>query len=83
MQTEKQPITKAELLSLANQMIKEHDDYLAGMAADDVEQKSGVMVFKGDYFLDENGLPTPKTMALFNVFKFLAHQLSEKYYLLP
>ena len=75
----KEPISKASLLELANQIIKEHDDYLAGMLATDVVEKSGVLVFKGEYFLDEQGLPTNKTTAVFNVFKGLAHALSPQY----
>ncbi len=75
----KQPISKASLLELANQIIKEHEDYLDGMLATDVAEKSGVLVFKGEYFLDEQGLPTSKTTAVFNLFKALAHSLSPQY----
>ncbi|MCL2895748.1 YciN family protein [Brenneria tiliae] len=78
---EKSPIDRQTLLAEANAIIKSHDDYLHGMAADDVEQKNGVLVFRGEFFLDENGLPTLKTTAVFNMFKHLAHVLSEKYYL--
>ena len=42
-------------------------------------QKNGVLVFRGEYFLNEQGLPTPKSTAVFNMFKYLAHELSEKY----
>ncbi|MGD1317695.1 DUF2498 family protein, partial [Enterococcus faecium] len=38
-------------------------------------------VFKGEFFLDEQGLPTAKSTAAFNMFKHLAHVLSEKYHL--
>ncbi|MBG6247957.1 DUF2498 family protein [Candidatus Symbiopectobacterium endolongispinus] len=38
--------------------------------------------WKGDYFLDDNGLPTLKTTAVFNMLKHLAHELSEKYQLI-
>ncbi len=75
----KEPIAKASLLELANQIMKEHDDYLAGMAVTDVNEKSGVLVFKGEYFLDEQGLPTAKTTAVFNVYKGLAQALSPQY----
>ena len=75
----KEPINKASLLELANHIMKEHDDYLAGMLVTDVNEKSGVLVFKGEYFLDEQGLPTSKTTAVFNVFKGLAHALSPQY----
>ncbi|MGE1382848.1 DUF2498 family protein, partial [Escherichia coli] len=46
-----------------------------------VTQRNGVLVFTGDYFLDEQGLPTAKSTAVFNMFKHLAHVLSEKYHL--
>ncbi|EPY2899165.1 YciN family protein [Cronobacter sakazakii] len=83
MQKITQPIDRATLLAQANKMIREHEDYIAGMVATDVEQKNGVFVFRGEYFMDEQGLPTAKTTAVFNMFKHLAHQLSEKYHLLP
>ncbi|WP_316674690.1 YciN family protein [uncultured Tolumonas sp.] len=75
----KEPIAKASLLELANEIMKEHDDYLAGMAVTDVNEKSGVLVFKGEYFLDDQGLPTAKTTAVFNVYKGLAQALSPQY----
>ncbi|EMC4347817.1 YciN family protein [Cronobacter sakazakii] len=83
MQQLTQPIDRATLLAQANKMIREHEDYIAGMVATDVEQKNGVLVFRGEYFMAEQGLPTAKTTAVFNMFKYLAHQLSEKYHLLP
>ena len=83
MQELTQPIDRATLLAQANKMIREHEDYIAGMVSTDVEQKNGVLVFRGEYFMDEQGLPTAKTTAVFNMFKYLAHQLSEKYHLLP
>ncbi|EOV9607507.1 YciN family protein [Cronobacter sakazakii] len=83
MQELTQPIDRAMLLAQANKMIREHEDYIAGMVATDVEQKNVVLVFRGEYFMDEQGLPTAKTTAVFNMFKYLAHQLSEKYHLLP
>lgn len=82
MQETIQPIDKKTLLEKANTLIVEHEDYIAGIVATDVEQKNGVLVFRGDYFLDEQRLPTPKSTAVFNMFKYLAHQLSEKYRLL-
>lgn len=75
----KEPINKASLLELANHIMKEHDDYLAGMLVTDVNEKSGVLVFKGEYFLDDQGLPTARTTAVFNVYKGLAQALSPQY----
>ncbi|MCD8548192.1 MAG: DUF2498 family protein [Aeromonadaceae bacterium] len=77
----RQPIDKVSLLAKANQLIQAHQDYQEGMQASDVEQKADVLVFKGDYFLDENGLPTPRTTVVFNIFKQLATQLSKEYHL--
>jgi len=81
MQQTTQPIDRATLLAEANKLIHEHDDTLAGIEATGVEQRNGVLVFSGDYFLDEQGLPTPRSTAVFNMFKYLAHALSEKYHL--
>ncbi|KOO05882.1 YciN family protein [Vibrio hepatarius] len=77
--SEKKVISKFELLLIANHVIQEHADYIEGMRADSVEEKDDVLVFKGEYFLDENGLPTPKTTAVFNMFKYLAHHLSKEF----
>lgn len=75
------PIKREALLAEANQIIKEHEDYMQGMEATEVEQKGDVLVFRGEFFLDEDGIPTRKTTAVFNMFKYLAHVLSEKYHL--
>ena len=75
------PIKREALLAEANQIIKEHEDYMQGMEATEVEQKGDVLVFRGEFFLDEDGIPTRKTTAVFNMFKHLAHILSEKYHL--
>lgn len=65
----------------ANKLIREHEDTLAGIEATDVVQRNNVLVFSGEFYLDEQGLPTPKSTAVFNMFKYLAHELSDKYHL--
>ena len=75
----KQAITDFDLLLIANQVIQSHADYIEGMRADSVTEKDDVLVFKGEYFLDSNGLPTENTTAVFNMFKYLAHHLSKEF----
>ncbi|WP_038176921.1 MULTISPECIES: YciN family protein [Vibrio] len=77
--SEKKIIPQNELLMIANHLIQEHDDYIEGMRADSVEEKEGVLVFKGNYFIDDKGLPTIQTTAVFNMFKYLAHHLSKEF----
>lgn len=77
--SEKKVISENELLMIANHIIQSHDDYIEGMRADSVEEKEDVLVFKGNYFLDEQGLPTMQTTAVFNMFKYLAHHLSKEF----
>ncbi len=77
--SDKQAIDKASLLAMANQQIQAHENYQTGMHADEVEEKAGILVFKGEFFLDEDGLPTPQTTVVFNIFKQLATQLSKQY----
>ncbi|WP_114765332.1 YciN family protein [Vibrio rhodolitus] len=77
--SDKKVISTFDLLLIANQIIQEHDDYIEGMRADSVQEKEGVLVFRGNYFLDENGLPTSKTTEVFNMFKYLAHHLSKEF----
>lgn len=81
MSVKTESISRQALLEIANQMIKQHDDYLAGMEVNDVIQPGEVLVFRGPWFLDEEGLPSAKTTAVFNVFKFLAVELSSRYHL--
>jgi len=81
MQKNTQPISRQALLEKANMLIREHDDYFAGLEADEVIQQGDVLVFRGPFFLDEEGLPTAKTTAVFNVFKYLALTLSSRYHL--
>lgn len=77
--SEKQPITEFDLLLIANQIIQQHDSYIEGMRAESVEEKDEILVFKGNYFLDNNGLPTANTTAVFNMFKYLALHLSKEF----
>ncbi|MEF1288998.1 YciN family protein [Vibrio sp. M260118] len=77
--SDKKTISPFELLIIANHLIQEHDDYIEGMRAESVEEKDDVLVFKGNYFLDDNGLPTSQTTAVFNMFKYLAHHLSKEF----
>ena len=44
-------------------------------------QQGEVLVFRGPWFLDAEGLTTAKTTAVFNVFKHLAVMLSAQYHL--
>ncbi|QPG28733.1 DUF2498 family protein [Pantoea sp. SM3640] len=81
MQRSTQAISRQALLEKANALIKEHDNYLAGMQADEVSQQADMLVFRGPFFLDADGLPTAKTTAVFNVFKYLAVELSPRYHL--
>ncbi|MGD8204815.1 DUF2498 family protein [Pantoea sp. FN0305] len=74
-------LSRGEILEKANALIREHDDYFAGIEASEVEQNGQLLIFRGDYFLDENGLPTVKSTAVFNIFKALTVGLSEKYHL--
>ncbi|MEZ8823294.1 YciN family protein [Vibrio amylolyticus] len=78
----KKPIAKFELLLIANQVIQDHKDYIEGMRATSVEEKDEVLVFKGEYFLNEDRLPTANTTAVFNMFKYLALHLSKEFTLL-
>lgn len=80
MQGTTQPIDRQTLLEKANKLIREHEDTLAGIEATDVVQRNGVLVFSGEFYLDEQGLPTAKSTAVFNMFKYLAHELSDKYH---
>lgn len=81
MQKNTQAISRQALLEKANTLIREHDDYFAGLEADEVIQQGDVLVFRGPFFLDDEGLPTAKTTAVFNVFKYLALTLSSRYHL--
>ena len=79
MQNTTQPIDRASLLIEANKLIRDHEDTLAGIEATGVEQRNGVLVFSGEYFLDEQGLPTPKAPPCLTCLN-TAHTLSEKYH---
>ena len=60
MQNTTQPIDRASLLIEANKLIRDHEDTLAGIEATGVEQRNGVLVFSGEYFLDEQDYPPQK-----------------------
>lgn len=75
----KKTVSEFDLLLIANQIIQDSDGYIEGMHADSVIEKDDVLVFKGQYFLDKNGLPTTNTTAVFNMFKYLALNLSKEF----
>ncbi|MEZ8283741.1 YciN family protein [Vibrio splendidus] len=75
----KKVIAEFDLLLIANQIIQSHDDHIEGMRANSVVEKDDVLIFKGEYFLDNNGMPTENTTAVFNMFKYLAHHLSKEF----
>ena len=81
MQGTTQPIERQALLEIANQLIRDHEDTLAGIEATNVVQRNGVLVFSGEFYLDEQGLPTAKSTEVFMMFKYLAHELSDMYHL--
>ena len=62
MQNTTQPIDRASLLIEANKLIRDHEDTLAGIEATGVEQRNGVLVFSGEYFLDEQGYRPRKAL---------------------
>ncbi|QDY43653.1 DUF2498 family protein [Candidatus Pantoea soli] len=82
MSVKTEAISHSALLEIANQLIRQHDDYFAGMEANAVIQQGDVLVFRGPWFTDDAGLPTAKTTAVFNVFKHLAVVLSARYHLI-
>lgn len=77
--SEKKAIPTTDLLMIANQLLQDHQAYQEGIRATTVEEKDDVLIFRGDYFLDAQGLPTEKTTVVFNLFKYLAHQLSPEF----
>jgi hypothetical protein len=79
MSNDKQVINSADLIILANAQLPEHDDFIEGVKVESVTEKHGVITFKGESFLDENGLPTTKSMTAFNLYKWLCHHFSNKY----
>lgn len=77
--SDKKSISEFELLLIANNLIQEQENYIEGMRATSVVEKDEVLIFKGEYFLDDNGMPTLNTTAAFNMFKLLAHHLSKEF----
>jgi hypothetical protein len=80
-QTEKQTVTAQALIELANEALKTHQDYVEGVKVHQVTQMPGTLIFKGESFLDHDGLPTLKSTQAFNLYKWLSHQFKDKYQL--
>jgi hypothetical protein len=81
MSGEKQEINSVDLITLANAQLPEHEDFIEGVKVQSVTKQHDVITFKGESFLDENGLPTAKSMIAFNLYKWLCHHFSNKYIL--
>ncbi len=69
MQNTTQPIDRASLLIEANKLIRDHEDTPRALKRPAWNNVTEVLVFSGEY-LDEQGLPTPKSTAVFNMFKY-------------
>lgn len=82
MSNDKQAIKRADLIVLANAQLPEHDDFIEGVKVESIAEQHGVISFKGESFLDENGLPTAKSVTAFNLYKWLCHHFSNKYTLI-
>ncbi|MFM2484877.1 DUF2498 family protein [Celerinatantimonas yamalensis] len=80
---EKQLISMQELVKLANEALHSNDDYIHGVEVHEAVQTPDCIVFKGENFLDEQGLPTGKSMAAFNLYKWLSYQFSDLYTVQP
>lgn len=79
--SERQIIAKADLIEIANKIMKECKDYVDGIEVQDIRNSNEAFVFSGEYYLNEDGTPSAKTLAVFNVFKFLNHNLAPLYIL--
>ena len=82
MSNDKQVINRADIIALANAQLPEHEDFIEGVKVESVSEQHDVITFKGESFLDENGLPTGKSMIAFNLYKWLCHHFSNKYTLI-
>ena len=82
MSNDKQDINSADIIALANAQLPEHEDFIEGVKVESVAEQHGVITFKGESFLDEDGLPTAKSMTAFNLYKWLCHHFSNKYTLI-
>ena len=72
-------VSREEIIRLANEMIKKDWEYMDGMEVTSAMQRDAAIVLRGEFFLDDQGLPTPKTNAVFNMFHRVSVELSRKY----
>ena len=79
MTDKKQKVTPSDLIAMANAQLSEHDDFIEGVKVESVSEQHGVITFKGESFLDDDGLPTAKSTIAFNLYKWLCHHFSNKY----
>ncbi len=75
----KQSISQQDLIILANNLLREHEDYIPGVEVREVSQHRDVLTFKGEAFLSDDLLPTANSPKAFNLYKWLCHHLSEQY----
>jgi hypothetical protein len=79
MSSDKQTIKRDDLIVIANSQLREHEDFIEGANVLSVAEQHGVITFKGESFLDKDGLPTAKSTIAFNLYKWLCHHFSNKY----
>lgn len=72
-------IDHTRLLTLANQYAQQHKAFFENFRVTGVTQQDELLIFSGPLFTDNDGVPTPKTLTVFNILKFLAVELSPRY----
>ncbi len=74
-------ISAESMIDLATITMRDHAEYIEGMSISSVQQESDVLVFRGDFYLNAQGLPTEQTHAAFRVYKHLSTLFSSQYHL--
>ncbi|WP_029685550.1 DUF2498 family protein [Tatumella saanichensis] len=74
-----QPKDAQTLLDLACQYSCHHPQYFSDFRVTAVSQHDDLLIFNGPLFTAPDGAPTPQTLAMFNILKFLTVELSPHY----
>ena len=79
--TEKTRISQGDIISLASETIQGFSEYIPGMTISSAQQEGEVIIFRGETFLDEYGLPTDTSKIAFSLYASLSDKYSETYQL--
>lgn len=77
--SEKIAISQSDIIALAMDKMREIDGYSPEMTLKSAQQEDSKIIFRGDFFTDDFGMPTQDTEKVLTIYSKLSDYYSEFY----